>query len=85
MRGARAWVGAPRAPQSYARARGCAESAVHRDASIALLLDEFKKVIGSEERRPYAVDGHSGRKFARTAMNFEPRSADGRRVRMRHG
>ena len=84
MCGVRVWVGAPRAPQLYARVRGCAEREVHHDASVALLLKTFKTAIGVAEWRPYEVLGYSGKKFARTAMNFLPRSADGRRVRARH-
>ena len=84
MCGVRVWVGAPRAPQLYARVRGCAEREVHHDASVALLLKTLKTAIGVEERRPCEVDGYSRRKLTRTTMDFEPRSADGRRVRMRH-
>ena len=83
--GVRVWVGAPCAPQLYARARECAEREVHHDSSVAFLLQELKKTLGVDEWRPYAVDGYSGRKFVRTVINYVPRSADGRRVRQRHG
>ena len=63
----------------------CAAREVHHDASISLLLKEFKMAHGVDQWRPYEVTGFGGRKFARTAMGFQPRSADGRRVRRRRG
>ena len=65
-----------------------ADREVDHDASCALVLKGFKVAMGYPEWRPFEIlgpDGRAltGRHLARTAMQFTPRSALGRRVRPR--
>ena len=65
-----------------------ADREADHDASCALVLTGFKLAMGYPEWRPFEIiapDGRAltGRHLVRTAMQFMPRSALGRRVRAR--